>query len=215
MGSCSRRSPALAVYGSGEHRNASRHRSAEGCSHGRFCRKGLSPPGEPCSGHMLSNGKACLNAGQLLGFCRSPRPDIPAPVAHKVAASREVLLGKEDLPISATAPLRSDRARGACIHCRNGQSFAVPPLETQRVHRRTFCLMLDHSLFSSPELEMPITSRRRFLASSISVSTMLLTSSAWADESQADKRNPAEPIIDIHQHTTYRRERRAQSAASQ
>jgi len=55
-----------------------------------------------------------------------------------------------------------------------------------------------------PELEMPFTSRRRFLASSLSASSLLLTSSAWADENQADRRNPAEPIIDIHQHTTYR-----------
>jgi predicted TIM-barrel fold metal-dependent hydrolase len=43
------------------------------------------------------------------------------------------------------------------------------------------------------------TSRRGFLASSISASAILLNAAVKADE-----RNVAEPIIDIHQHTNYR-----------
>ena len=52
---------------------------------GPFCRKGLSPPGEP-----VRRGNAM--AGRYWRFS-----------CTQVAASREVLLGKEDLPNSATA----------------------------------------------------------------------------------------------------------------
>jgi hypothetical protein len=56
---------------------------------GPFCRKGLSPPGEPRSRHLLSNGKVlALQTGWA---------DVAAPVAHKVATSREVLPGRQDL----------------------------------------------------------------------------------------------------------------------
>lgn len=47
-------------------------------------------------------------------------------------------------------------------------------------------------------------SRRSFLASSVSAGAFFLAASGQADEPLADRRNPAEPIIDIHQHTTYR-----------
>jgi predicted TIM-barrel fold metal-dependent hydrolase len=43
-------------------------------------------------------------------------------------------------------------------------------------------------------------SRRCFLASSSSVAALILLNA----NAQGDERNPAEPIIDIHQHTTYR-----------
>ena len=44
----------------------------------------------------------------------------------------------------------------------------------------------------------PLT-RRCFMASSVSAGVV-----AWATDSKADDSNAAEPIIDIHQHTTYR-----------
>ena len=43
-------------------------------------------------------------------------------------------------------------------------------------------------------------SRRCFLASSSSVAALTMLNA----KAQGDERNPAEPIIDIHQHTTYR-----------
>ena len=51
---------------------------------------------------------------------------------------------------------------------------------------------------------MPLTSRRCFLGSSISASAFLMASLSSADEPVADQRDLTEPIIDIHQHTTYR-----------
>lgn len=45
---------------------------------------------------MLHGGKACIEIEPV-------EADVITSIAHKVAASREILLGKEDLPKSATA----------------------------------------------------------------------------------------------------------------
>ena len=47
---------------------------------------------------MLSNGKLRLKARHVAGSEQLPSADSRVPVAHIVAASREVLFGKEDLP---------------------------------------------------------------------------------------------------------------------
>jgi hypothetical protein len=68
--------------------------------------------GEPWSRHMLSNGKVlALQTGWA---------DVTAPVAHKVATSREVLPGRQDLlktpngnrriRVDRLVPIRVERA---------------------------------------------------------------------------------------------------------
>jgi uncharacterized protein len=70
-------------------------------------------------------------------------------------------------------------------------------------------VLFNESIRINSEVFMSLTSRRRFLVSSLSVTATALASVTSADDA------PVEPIIDIHQHTNYRDRSTAQLIAHQ